>query len=377
MPNYDQHIPQVNRDNIELFIAEQQMCNELNPSPWLNDPRIRFNLDGKYIDCRWDQQLGKIFSLFSTAEFKHTPCIMTTTTLSSEGIIDELKLSSTNSRWTTGSENVSTSGSAGQSPPIWNITVPTQTSPDMSLSHSFPSLTQIISDTAGATTTEYTPYIISEAEELSLGGATSNCNQYGDETSMDAYSHPPEENEHGSLQDGLWDWNSLLQSAETLNTDAPSIPTTIYPRHHRVSPELVETPNLAVMKTFENCQYECGTSVVLTDKEITEMLDKMVEGDVGDAETELHTQEDREDPCDGQKIAIPNEAYSLGELIEQSGSEISMLATKCLGKYWRKVALTVYYYNEGRSKWNETLTPRDYYNMKIGKGKRRQRRTEI
>src|SRR6185312_10135472 len=73
MVNYDRNIPTVNRDVIELFIAEQQMFNELNPSPWLSDERVRYNNDGKFIDCRCESDLADIFTLFSTAEYQHNP----------------------------------------------------------------------------------------------------------------------------------------------------------------------------------------------------------------------------------------------------------------------------------------------------------------
>ncbi|CAG8635363.1 347_t:CDS:1, partial [Paraglomus occultum] len=60
-----------------------------------------------------------------------------------------------------------------------------------------------------------------------------------------------------------------------------------------------------------------------------------------------------------------DEAYFLGELIEQNGLAGSTTAATYLGKYWRKVVLSVYHYNKERSDWNDTLTHGDYYNMKL------------
>ncbi|CAG8635196.1 6686_t:CDS:1, partial [Paraglomus occultum] len=70
-----------------------------------------------------------------------------------------------------------------------------------------------------------------------------------------------------------------------------------------------------------------------------------------------------------------DEAYFLGELIEQNGFEGSTTAAKYLGKYWRKVVLSVYHYNKERSDWDDTLTHGDYYYMKLER-RRQQKKAE-
>jgi len=70
MINYAASIPYAVQDNIDLFIAEQQIRNEQFPTAW-DDDRSLFNFDGTCIDFRHHEELGRLFSLFSTAEYNH------------------------------------------------------------------------------------------------------------------------------------------------------------------------------------------------------------------------------------------------------------------------------------------------------------------
>src|SRR6185369_15024783 len=71
MPHYDRRIPRENREAIDIFITEQQLYNADYPSAWEDDRTIA-NQDGKNIDFRIIENIGRIFSLFPTAAYQHT-----------------------------------------------------------------------------------------------------------------------------------------------------------------------------------------------------------------------------------------------------------------------------------------------------------------
>jgi len=71
MSYYDRRIPRENREAIEIFINEQQCYNEDFPSAW-EDDRTAANQDGRSIDFRVMGNIGRLFSLYPTAAYKHT-----------------------------------------------------------------------------------------------------------------------------------------------------------------------------------------------------------------------------------------------------------------------------------------------------------------